>query len=49
MSRKDKRRQKVMSGRQDTNVSIAELTGVLRRICGLGGIETAASECRRCL
>ncbi len=30
MTRKEKRRQEVMSGRQDANVSIAELTGVLR-------------------
>lgn len=30
MTRKEKRRQKVVSGRQDANVSLAELTGVLR-------------------
>lgn len=30
MSRKEKRREKVMSGRRDANVSIAELVEVLR-------------------
>ncbi len=43
MSRKDKRRQKVMSGRQDTNVSIAELTGVLRDL-GFEKVSQAGSH-----